>query len=84
MLRVEERPHRLGVRLDEIEKAAVERAAASCGLSMSEWTRRAIARAIEAEKVPSTEPQGAPERLARSGQADVFMQAVRRAAERRG
>lgn len=83
MLRVVEKPHRIGVRLDELEKAAVERAAASSGLSMSEWTRRAIARAIDAERAAPAEPQEAPERpVELSPQVSKFMAAVRAANKR--
>lgn len=49
MLRVEERPCRIGIRLDEVERAAVDAAVKASGLSLSDWVRRALADAAKAQ-----------------------------------
>ena len=80
MFRVEEKPSRIGLRVDEVERAKVEAAASAAGLSMSEWARNALMSAVEAQSAPQIEP----ERPERSPEASRFIEAVRRAAERRG
>lgn len=52
MLQVTERPFRLGVRLDEVERRAIDAAVAASGLTLSDWVRRSLADAAKAESEP--------------------------------
>lgn len=50
-MRTEEYPHRLGIRLDEVQREQIQSAAALAGLSMSEWSRTVLVEAAHAERV---------------------------------
>lgn len=80
MLSVEEYPCHLGIRTDEVQKAAIVAAAASHGVPMSEWIRSAIQTALEAEKASPQKPQKVPHKaVERSPAVQTFMKAVKAA-----
>lgn len=58
MLQAQERLFRLGVRLDEVERRAIDAAVEASGETLSEWVRNALARAAR-------EARGAPKRATR-------------------
>lgn len=83
MLKVQEFTHPLGIRVDEIQRAAIGRAAASSGLSVSQWVRSAIQSALEAEDVSPSKPEKTPQRpVEQSAAVQTFMRAVESAAKR--
>lgn len=75
-MQIAEHVSRLGIRLDEVQRAKVEVAASAAGLSMSEWARNALMSAAEAESVPAKPPPTHPE-------PNAFLLAVKRAAAAR-
>jgi hypothetical protein len=83
VLTVEEYPCRLALRVDEVQRAAMGRAAASAGLSMSAWVRSAIDMALEAESASPSKPEKTPQRpVEQSAAVQTFMRAVEAAAKR--
>lgn len=83
MLKAAEQVCHLGIRTDEVQKARIVAAAGRDGISVSEWCRRALEGALDAENVSLSEPQVAPERpVERPAQIRTFMDAVRQARER--
>lgn len=54
MLQTQERPFRLGVRLDEVERRAIDAAVDASGQTLSDWVRSALAQAArEAQSAPA-------------------------------
>jgi hypothetical protein len=83
VLTVEEYPCRVALRVDEIQRAAMGRAAASAGLSLSAWIRSAIQGALEAESASPPKAKAKPQRPAEQSEAvKTFMRAVENAARR--
>jgi len=83
VLVVQEFPCHLGIRVDEVQKARIDAAAASAGVSMSEWCRDAIDKALAAEKASPPEPRKRPEKpSAQSPAVSRFLRAVEAANKR--
>lgn len=56
MRRIAEHVCHLGIRTDEVQRAAVGRAAAREGVSVSEWCRGALQLVLDVQDEPEPEP----------------------------